>query len=486
MSLIKQTTFIIIREDLGVDPKTVVRQGLRIGRDPDADVWLNHETVSRLHAGISEVEGYFYFINLSASSATALNGRIIPFNESAALTAGDELQIGPYFLTIDRSGETLKLTVAAQFALAVGERQPNHKIEAYKKQIARKSEVAPTPEIASSLKIWWDDKRTREKAARLSPLHPQAPPRLGKIRFNWKPTRDLVRPWPFAIFIWAVAIIGALSAFAAVKYKIAFAPEPISMVHTSAALSITPAIAKRPNEGACSSCHALGVSVRNREKMSANCAECHQTDSFTPTMIKAHLEAGFTCITCHAEHRGAQFSAMNEALASCAKCHDDQNRKVFNGKTVHTPHGGTAGYPVANGVWVWKGFDRDTLAHKPELTEFLKQNRVDSNDPQKWRNAQFHGIHVEKIHVVESVDGVRDEGSGETILSCSSCHKTGYMGANIDRVSPRLTCARCHNSQVFEKAKDVSAGSRPSCTSCHVEHVIDKNWVSPLVVSLRK
>jgi len=82
---VHESTFVIAREDRAVHPKTIVSEGLRIGRLPDSDVWLNHPTVSRLHAGISKIEGYFYLINLSASSATLLNGRAIPFNESDAL-----------------------------------------------------------------------------------------------------------------------------------------------------------------------------------------------------------------------------------------------------------------------------------------------------------------------------------------------------------------------------------------------------------------
>src|SRR2546425_1214002 len=150
MSVVRQSTFIIMREDRAQEPKTIFRQGLRIGRLSDSDIWLNHPTVSRLHAGISEIEGYFYIVNLSASSATALNGRIIPFNEAEALTAGDELQIGPYFLHIEQTDETLRIRIVAQFALAVGEREPHHKAEAYKKQLAAESRIAPSSEVSNS------------------------------------------------------------------------------------------------------------------------------------------------------------------------------------------------------------------------------------------------------------------------------------------------------------------------------------------------
>ena len=50
MSEVQQTIFTVIREDRPeVDPKTVVAEGLRIGRLADSDIWLNHPLVSRLH-----------------------------------------------------------------------------------------------------------------------------------------------------------------------------------------------------------------------------------------------------------------------------------------------------------------------------------------------------------------------------------------------------------------------------------------------------
>src|SRR5258705_1353099 len=126
MSTVRQSTFTITRDDREEDPKTIVSEGLRIGRLADSDVWLNHPGVSRLHAGINEIEGYFYLVNLSGSSATTLNGRVIPFNEAEALTTGDSLQIGPYFLYIDEiepAKRRLVIRVTQKFAVNVGEQQ---------------------------------------------------------------------------------------------------------------------------------------------------------------------------------------------------------------------------------------------------------------------------------------------------------------------------------------------------------------------------
>lgn len=483
MSEVQLSTFIITREDRPEDAKTIVSEGLRIGRLTDSDILLNHPTVERLHAGISEIEGYFYLINLSTSSATTLNGRAIPFNEAEALSPGDEIQIGPYFLNIEeieQATETLKVKVMRQFAFNVGERKTRHREEVHRKQLAEKSQIAASGEAADALKVFWG-KRSREKAGRPSPLHPQAPPVPGKARFNWRPTRDLVRSWPFSIFIWAFIIVGALSAMAAFKYKTAFTPKPLSAPHTRNTFTLTPAIARQPSGSSCTSCHAVGASMANREKMNANCAACHQTESFSATIIREHKDAGITCIDCHTEHKGESFRPMEAALASCAKCHTDENKNLYNGKSVYTPHGGTYGYPVINREWVWKGLDEEELAEKPEILAFLKQNRVTPSQTQQWRNVQFHAIHIYRVRVPSGFVGIEDVDAVNGELSCSSCHKAGYMGANVDRTFPRTTCSKCHNDLVFNKTSRSMIGMEmPSCTSCHVQHVRDRHWLPSL------
>jgi pSer/pThr/pTyr-binding forkhead associated (FHA) protein len=501
MSELQQSTFIISREDRAEDPKTVVADGLRIGRLPDSDVWLNHPQVSRLHAGINRVDDDFYLIDLSGSSPILLNGRVVSFNEIAAIVHGDEIQIGPFFLRVERLGERLGVRVSSEYTVKVGDREPVPKHGSQQKQIKMDSGALRAPtgsldlaapgkaqdrtagaaELLNALQVFWA-KRTRDKAGRPSPLHPRRPPRLGKVRFNWTPTRDLVRPWPFAIFIWAVIVVATFSVLAVYAHKNAFAPEAISDPHTRKSFAMTPPIATRVNGNSCTSCHALGISVSNKDKMNANCEACHHTDSFIATVIPEHRAAGITCISCHAEHHGASFRPLNSALQSCVKCHTDQNKTTYNGKTVHTPHGGTYGYPVTNGAWVWKGLDAEELAQKPELVAFLRKNRADQTHPDEWRNAQFHGIHLNNIGVVLGVDGTTNE-EGNKVLSCSSCHRTGYMGASIDRLFPRTTCGKCHNAQVFNEPGAQSRADTVSCTSCHVQHVKDKHWAASLRVA---
>src|SRR5438034_2571027 len=111
------STFIIVREDRGLDPTTLVAQGLKIGRASGRDLLLNHPDVSRMHAGIKEIEDRFYLFNLSSSNSTTLNGRLVVLGEPEALASGDEVRIGPFFLRVERQDDALEITVTLQFGL---------------------------------------------------------------------------------------------------------------------------------------------------------------------------------------------------------------------------------------------------------------------------------------------------------------------------------------------------------------------------------
>ncbi len=472
---LRKSTFVITREDRAEDAKTLVTEGLHIGRLTDNDLVLNHPTVSRLHAGINQISGRFYIVNLSGSNATTLNGRVIPFDETDAIASGDQIRIGPFLLHIEQADRnTLKVRVAEQVALNAGDIEARAGYESKKPKKAREEESTleiVSRDVAGALKVFWD-KRTREKAGRQSPLHPHNPPRLGKARFNWTPTRDLVRPWPFSVFVWGVIIVGALSGIAAFKYKDAFAPELLSSPHTRAGFTLDPPIAKEANANSCTTCHAVGVSAENRARMESNCASCHETQAFVATTTRPHREAGITCVVCHTEHRGTDFRPMHASLDSCTNCHNDGNKKTYNGKRVGTPHGGTLGYPVANGEWIWKGLEPEELALKPEVARL----RRPSDNEQQWRNKQFHALHLYRVRAVASIEGIKDEdaGDGTRVISCSSCHRSF---APIDRQTPRTTCIRCHNGQVFEPtARPVRAATTISCTSCHIQHIRDRHW----------
>jgi hypothetical protein len=445
--------YIIIRQDLQVDPVTVISEGLLIGRLTECEVMLNHPSVSRVQAGIKQFENAYYLFSLRPKNPVLLNGK--PVEENEALAAGDVIEVGPFQIEIETAENALGLRVELRIGMRVSEIDVSDpglttgNLEEAGGAKGKKQRPAPVAGT-KALDIFWD-RRIREagKIARPSPLFPKAGRRTGKAQFNWLPTTDLMSRWPAAFFTWAVIVIGGASVGAAYWYTNAFAPGPLSQAHAATQLSMTPAIAVTANNGSCTTCHAL------KGTMSERCAGCHETAAFKATMIKPHVAAGIGCAGCHSEHKDEQFDSGDAALASCTSCHNDNNQHVYNGRRVGTPHGGTFGYPVVNGEWSAKSINDEEW----DLRK-LAVVRLPTDSDQKWRSNQFHALHDQRVKVVAGITGNK-----EGRLSCSSCHQT--FDPSVDRVTPRTTCAACHST----------ASGKPNCTSCHVQHIYDtRQW----------
>jgi FHA domain len=445
--------YIIIRNDLPLDPVTIIAKGLLIGRLPSCEVLLNHPSVSRVHAGITQIENDYYLFSLRPQNPVNLNGR--PLEENEALAPGDVIEIGPYRLEIESTAEALIISVELQVGVRLSEIDVSDPGLTTKDLVAPKGVKAKTPSIAAkkAMDVFWRERvGEAQKLVRLPPLFPRSRRRSGREQSLWMPTTDLISRWPVAVFIWAAVGVAVVSVAGAYWYTSAFAPAPISKAHAAKQFSIVPAIATTPNAGSCTSCHSL------TGKMEQRCAACHHTEAFMATTIKPHEAAGVGCVDCHAEHQGVEFSATAGALASCTACHNDGNHKLYNGRKVGTPHGGTFGYPVVNGTWSAKSINDEEW----DLRK-LAVVRLPTDSEQKWRSNQFHALHDQRVRLAPGL-----KGNAEGRLSCSSCHDSFNP---IDRTTPRTTCAACH-------VKD----GQPNCTSCHVQHILDKRrWSTSML-----
>jgi pSer/pThr/pTyr-binding forkhead associated (FHA) protein len=440
--------YVIVRHDLPIDPVTIINEGVLIGRLPECEVLLNHPSVSRVQAGIRQVDGSYYLFPLRPRNPVLLNGKPVESNE--ALASGDVIEIGAFHLDIEINELGLVLTVELEIGTGPSEIDVSDAGLSTSKLVmpegakAKKQRAAPIVST-KALDIFWD-KRMRDvaKMVRPSPLFPHARRREGKKQSNWTATTDLVSRWPVAYFVWGFLGVALIAVAGAYWYTQAYAPAPLSGAHESRVLTMTPPIAVSPNAGSCTTCHSWRGSLEQR------CASCHKTDAFVSTVIKPHEVAGIGCVDCHAEHRGADFSAKQGSLASCTACHVDGNQNVYDGKRVGTPHGGTFGYPVVNGQWSAKSINDDEWALRK-----LAVVRLPSDSDQKWRSNQFHALHDQRVKVVAGIPG-NDQGR----LSCNSCHKSFDP---IDRETPRTTCAACHSKPT----------GQADCTSCHVQHILD-------------
>jgi len=430
-------------------PRSLRKDRILIGRLDACDIVLDDPTVSRIHAGITFQDSRYALANLSSSNVLTLNGRLLAPSESDVLTDGDTIQIGPFAVLVSGIDEAISLTIQQ------GVSQPVQPVGG--DETAAPDESIEPSKIDDVLKVFWD-KRTREKEEWGTRLRPAEKPRPGKAMFNWRPTGDLRRPWRIGLFVWAFLLIGAIGAFAFFKYPVAYAPEPLSSAHADH--FGTSSIAVASNKNSCTTCHTPNEPIENA------CIKCHQTEEFHSSNTKAHEVAGITCTVCHKEHQGADFNLSTQAIRSCSECHNDNNKAMYNGRTVRTPHGGSYGYPAENGSWKWKGVYSEVAAAVPEIGS----SATGDPDEQAKLSRQFHTIHVGRLKAPEGVTG-----DSRGLVTCSSCHKTFDP---VDRVTPRQTCSACHTSSATSATRDARfAADTVNCISCHVQHPFNtRRW----------
>ncbi len=434
------TKFVIAFADASSAPKDIDEESILIGRLATCDIHLDHTAVSRIHAGINFVDSNFTLVNLSTSNVLTLNGRLLTPQKSDVLADGDTIQIGPFAIDVERINDTLSLMVQ----LSVSDKSKGIKV-------AAPTTVDKTDaESGGVLDVFWE-KRTREKEDWGTRLRPTEKPIPGKAMFNWKPTRDLRRPWAIGLFVWAFLVVGAVAAFAYFRYPQVYEPKPLSNPHASKIEGST--IAAAENGNSCTTCHTINQPIEN------SCIRCHTAEQFHASNTKAHQQAGITCTVCHKEHQGADYQLSASAIAACAVCHNDSNAKNYNGKSVHTAHGGSYGYPVNNGVWTWKGVYREVADAIPEINSTATGDK----DEQARLSRQFHAVHVARL---TAPPGIKGDKFG--LVTCSSCHKNQNP---IDRVTPRQSCAVCHTTAPGVENRDARfVPGQVNCISCHIQH----------------
>jgi pSer/pThr/pTyr-binding forkhead associated (FHA) protein len=443
--------YILAFVDRGGDSTTgFEKDAIVVGRLASCDLILDHKSVSRIHVGINFLDAEYFLINLSGRNIVSLNGRILKPQETDVLADGDIIQIGPFALTVRRYAE--ELYVSVQQLSAAEMLSTDREL--------RRAEVVQSrvkKEKVDVLKVFWK-KRSREKEDWGSRLRPTAKPQPGKAVINWKPTSDLTRTWRAGVFIWTLIIIGAAAVFAYMRFPEAYAPKPLSNPHTTGIESS--AIAVRPNGNSCTTCHVLNAPIVN------SCISCHRAEQFHASNTKAHEEAGISCLSCHKEHQGADFSLTASAVQSCSQCHNDNNPNRYNRMTVHTPHSGSFGYPVENGIWKWKGVYREEAESIPEING----SATGDVDEQARLSRHFHSVHVGRLQIPQGL-----KGASNGLVSCSTCHNRFDP---IDRETPKQTCAACHTANPNPRTDGSASVVRSvNCISCHVQHPYSqKRW----------
>src|SRR5438445_11817707 len=161
------------------DPKIVETDGILIGRLGSCDLVLDHQMVSRVHAGINFDDADYDIVNLSEKNILMLNGSSLGPQKTDVLADGDTIQIGPFTINVAIEDDEISLTVQGRSATPLPEPVVKTPVKSSR-----------TPDIDGVLAAFWE-KRTREKEDWGTRLRPTAKPIPGKAMFNWGPTRDL-------------------------------------------------------------------------------------------------------------------------------------------------------------------------------------------------------------------------------------------------------------------------------------------------------
>ncbi len=94
------------------EERVLAEDTIVIGRAENATVVLGDSTVSRNHARIT-CDGSLYFVeDLGSALGTRVNGSPLPKGEKRLLRSGDVLAIGPYDISFQRLGTTMRIDPA--------------------------------------------------------------------------------------------------------------------------------------------------------------------------------------------------------------------------------------------------------------------------------------------------------------------------------------------------------------------------------------
>src|SRR5262249_23489618 len=149
------------------------------------------------------------------------------------------------------------------------------------------------------------------------------------------------------------------------------------------------------------------------------------------------------------------------ANVACAGCHTDGSgyKSPVSGKMLKTPHGGTFGYPVTDGRWLWGGISQKEWQSKelPGATSqysLKEQFHLIRGGGRQMGRANCRDGNKAGLEGAAGTQGVRESGGG-------------CPGATEAAAAAQTATAR---GGFAERAMGPMAAARPNapqCVSCH-------------------
>jgi predicted CXXCH cytochrome family protein len=385
------------RGGVSLKPSTVTADSLRFGRGTGSEVLLQDVRIGLIEAELQPRDGVLH-LTKQGSGALRLNGDPV---DAAIVKPGDEIQIGPYKITIvDPPPET---------------------------------DVAITVELTDPL---GDD------FARL-----QSQSVIGLDR-TWLSRRR--GAWIGAITVLVLFLLLPVMAYVVNPKPDPRAAPPARIVPTAVDQSWNIGEISNPHKNfarECRSCHENAfISVRDEA-----CLTCHKGIQHHVDIKRfPNLTINTTpCGGCHQEHRGAR-GVITRAQSLCTDCHDDLKRSAPNAELRNVRDFGSAHPQFAVTVVADAGaktFQRVELggATKPVDHPNLKFSHKAHVDPVAWPR-EMRKLACVDCHVTEPGGGLMVPIS--FTKDCAECHKATlqFDAAALDRMVPHGDAALAQRS----------------------------------------
>ncbi len=392
---------------------------IRIGRNPDCDLYLYHHRVEREHAEI-----YFqfpdFYLKDTSDEGTLVNGERVSEHR---LQNGDVASLGGFRLKFDI--QPLRCSIDLSPPDDVDE-IPSFSADVESAALQTMYRV-PAEGAGSrahrALPVIDNDPAKKEEEAR------------DRKSVLWVEPHDVKRNWRVPIMVtMAVGLTTLITIALAQEGGNSFLRRPVSEPHRSEEF-MAQVTEHFPGHDACTSCHGAF-----QGPVADACLSCHPKDAHP--LRPAHREVvllGTTgsCTRCHFEHpretAGAQL--VDGKRCATAGCHADRHRAFF---------------PPDPGPTQQRSESPEAIARRAAFGVDLKADLAYDRDTRK---TAIHAKH-------EAVEG-----------KCGACHSSG--GMERPEGQAWRACFGCHGPASAEQAL---GPKNTECADCHREHGEDKAW----------
>ena len=383
------------------------QSSILLGRKTICQVHLNELEVSPVHAELSYGPEGLMIADRSSGAGVHINGQRAIRQK---LNDGDLVQIRPYELSVSLKQGMCVLRIR-RMSLATS---------------TFKTREAGAPDSMPA-----KDSRPSDNIAALPDWQQEKAP-------IYIPSSDILpnraRTW---VLLGSLLLVASGTAYAWVSGKNFFVPAPLTEKHAAAAAE-------------CSACHATGFA----RVTDTGCAMCHADNAARP----AHVALQIGCLTCHTEHKGANFDFTKSIGATCVPCHapasvhDTQKAKMTNKDAVTVTF-------VARFLG---DKDKGTFELKEGALRMLK---VPADSP-------IHTIHAQKGKACESCHKSDDKSPSNQVLDAKGEPAKDDVG--VPSKVRRERCLACHGF-----GPEATLESR--CIGCHLEHPADPDKIARFV-----